>query len=132
RAHQSVRHRVCSRSVAMVSQAPTSPKTVIQYPWRIAALVSVFANVTFNVMNGRVGTPSPTVADISDRHATLFTPAGFAFGIWGLIYGATLLYAVSALLPRQLEVRMHDRIAPWLLAASALSSLWVVCFTTEH
>jgi benzodiazapine receptor len=116
----------------MDSQAPTSTKSVIEYPWRIAALVSVFANVTFNVISGRVGTPSPTVADISDKHATLFTPAGFAFGIWGLIYGATLLYAVSALLPRQLDVRMHDRIAPWLLATSALSSLWVVCFTTEH
>jgi translocator protein len=114
----------------MLSQA--EPKTILRYPWRIAALVAVFANVTFNVINGRIGAPAPTVADISDKYPTLFTPAGFAFAIWGLIYGSTLLYAVSALLPSQLNVRLHDRVAPWLLAANVLSSLWIVCFTTEH
>jgi hypothetical protein len=108
------------------------PKTILQYPWRIAALVSVFANVTFNVVNGRFGGSGATVADVSDKYPTLFTPAGFAFAIWGLIYGTTLLYAVSALLPSQLDVRLHDRVAPWLLATNVLSSLWVVCFTTEH
>jgi translocator protein len=114
----------------MLSQA--GPKTILQHPWRIAALVGVFANVTFNVINGRIGAPAPTVADISDKYPTLFTPAGFVFAIWGLIYGATLLYAMSALLPSQLDVRLHDRVAPWLLAANLLSSLWIVCFTTEH
>ncbi|MES1188890.1 MAG: hypothetical protein ABUL60_34055 [Myxococcales bacterium] len=116
----------------MVSQAPASDKNLLHYPWRIAALVVAFANVTFNVINSRLGTPGPSVADVSAKYPTLFTPAGFAFAIWGLIYGSTLLYAVSALLPRQLDVRMHDRIAPWLLASSALSSLWIVCFSTEH
>lgn len=114
----------------MLSQA--EPRTILQYPWRIAALVAVFANVTFNAVNGRIGTPLPSVADISDAHPTLFTPAGYAFAIWGLIYGATLLYAVCALSPSQLDVRMHDRVAPWLLATNVLSSLWVATFTTEH
>jgi hypothetical protein len=114
----------------MLSQA--EPKTILQRPWRIAALVGVFANVTFNAVNGRIGAPLPSVADVSDAHRTLFTPAGYAFAIWGLIYGATLLYAVSALLPSQLDVRFHDRVAPWLLATNVLSSLWVACFTTEH
>jgi len=110
----------------MLSQA--QPKTILQYPWRIASLVSVFANVTFNVVNGRFGASGSTVADVSDKYPTLFTPAGFAFAIWGLIYGATLLYAVSALLPSQLDVRLHDRVAPWLLATNVLSSLWLLCF----
>jgi hypothetical protein len=114
----------------MSSQA--APKTILQYPWRIAALVAVFANVTFNAINGRIGESSPSVADISNAHPTLFTPAGYAFAIWGLIYGATLLYAVSALLPTQLDVRFHDRVAPWLLATNVLSSLWVACFTTAQ
>jgi len=114
----------------MLSQA--EPRTILQYPWRVAALVGVFANVTFNAVNGRIGRPVPSVADVSNAHPTLFTPAGYAFAIWGLIYGATLLYAVSALLPSQLDVRMHDRVAPWLLATNVLSSLWVAVFTTEH
>jgi len=107
------------------------PKTISQHPWRIAALVGVLANVTFNAINARIG-EHLSVADVSDAHPTLFTPAGYAFAIWGLIYGATLLYAVSALLPAQADVRFHDRVAPWLLATNLLSSVWIVCFTTEH
>lgn len=114
----------------MLNHAP--PTTILQRPWRIAALVAVFANVTFNAVNGRIGAPLPSVADVSDAHPTLLTPAGYAFAIWGLIYGATLFYAVSALLPAQLDVRFHDRVAPWLLATNVLSSFWVACFTTEH
>jgi hypothetical protein len=110
----------------MSSQA--EPRTIFQYPWRIAALVGVVANVTYNFAYAKVGRGA-TVADVSDAYPTLFTPAGYAFSIWGLIYGSTLLYAVMALLPKQLGVLMHDRVAPWLLLTNALASLWVSLFT---
>lgn len=105
------------------------PKTVFQHPWRIASLIGVVTNVTYNFVYSRVGGPTPTVADVSNAYPTLFTPAGYAFAIWGLIYGATLVYAVMALMPRQLGVLMHDRVAPWLLLTNALASLWVSLFS---
>lgn len=110
----------------MLSQA--EPRTIFQHPWRIAALVGVVANVTYNFAYAKLSTGA-TVADVSDAYPTLFTPAGYAFGIWGLIYGSTLLYAVMALLPKQMDVLMHDRVAPWLLLTNALASLWVSLFT---
>ncbi len=108
------------------------PHTVLDHPWRIAALVTVVANVTFNCLDGRIGTHTRTVADVSAQYPSLFTPAGYAFGIWGLIYGSTLLYAVLALLPSQLEVRLHDRVAPWLVVTNALASLWISLFSAEY
>ncbi len=107
-------------------------RTPLDHPWRIAALVAVVANITFNYLDGRVGAHTQNVAEISAKYPSSFTPAGYAFAIWGLIYGATLLYAVLALLPSQLEVRFHDRVAPWLLLTNALASLWISLFTAEY
>ena len=106
--------------------------TPLDRPWRIAALVTVVANVTFSCLDGRIGAHSQTVADVSAKYPSLLTPAGYAFAIWGLIYGSTLLYAVVALLPSQLSVRMHDRVAPWLVLTNALASLWISLFSAEY
>lgn len=105
------------------------PKTLFQHPWRLAALIGVVANVTYNFVYSRVGATTPTVADVSRAYPTLFTPAGYAFAIWGIIYGASLVYCVAALLPKQLGVLMHDRVAPWMLLTNALASLWVSLFS---
>jgi hypothetical protein len=107
-------------------------RTILDHPWRIAALVAVIANITFNYANGHIGRPLPSVAEVSDQYPTLFTPAGYAFGIWGVIYASTLLYSVLAILPTQLDVRLHDRVAPWLLLLNALGSLWISLFTLEQ
>lgn len=107
-------------------------RSVLAHPWRIAALVATVANITFSLVSGEIGPPTPSVAEVSARYPTLLTPSGYAFAIWGLIYGATLLYSMLALLPTEADVRMHDRIAPWLIVLNALSSLWVALFTVEQ
>jgi translocator protein len=106
--------------------------SVLDHPWRIAALVAVVANVTFNYANDHLGRHTLSVAEVSEKYPTLFTPAPYAFAIWGVIYGATLLYSVLALLPNQLEVRFHDRVAPWLVLTNALASLWLALFSAEQ
>jgi len=72
------------------------------------------------------------VADVSAKYPNLLTPANYAFAIWVLIYGSTLAYAVMALLPSQLSVRVHDRVAPWLVLTNALASLWVSLFSADY
>lgn len=73
-----------------------------------------------------------SVAEVSAAYPSLFTPAGYAFSIWGLIYASTIAYAIFALLPRQRSIRMHNRIAPWLISTNLLGILWLIIFTREH
>lgn len=108
------------------------PNSIFQHPWRIASLVGVVANVTYNLVSSRLDPGTRSVADVSDSHPTLFTPAGYAFAIWGIIYGASLVYAVMALMPSQWHVRLHDRVAPWFLLTNALTSLWVSLFMADQ
>lgn len=108
------------------------PHSVLDHPWRIAALVTIVANVVFNYATALSGDASFSVAATSSAYPSLFTPASYAFSIWGLIYGASLVYAVLALLPAQLHVRMHDRVAPWLMLTNALGILWILLFTGDQ
>lgn len=112
----------------MHTQAET--RSVLDHPWRIAALVAIVVSITLNYASEWLYGQS--MAAITDRNQTLFVPAGYAFGIWGLIYAATLGYAVLALLPSQLHVQFHDRVAPWLLSTNALAIAWVALYSSEQ
>lgn len=107
-------------------------RSLLDHPWRIAALVTIVANVSFNYLSQFALRDGATVADVSAAYPTLLTPEHYAFAIWGAIYATTLLYAVWAMLPSQLEVRFHDRVAPWLLLENALASAWVLLFSAQH
>jgi benzodiazapine receptor len=107
-------------------------RSLLEHPWRIAALVAVVFNVAYNYLSEWLGDHARNVAQVSSDYQSLFTPASYAFAIWGVIYASTLVYAVAALLPNQLDVRMHDRVAPWLVLTNALATLWISLFTAEH
>ncbi len=96
------------------------------------ALISVIANVAFNALYEHLGLGLENIRTLSDRYHTLFTPAPFAFAIWGAIYLSLTAYAIFALLPSQREITLHDRLAPPFILANVLGSAWIVTFTTDH
>lgn len=68
------------------------------------------------------------IAEVSRRYQNLFTPAPYAFAIWGLIYGAFLAYCVVALLPSRRTMAIYDRLAAPLMLGNVLAALWVAVF----
>jgi hypothetical protein len=100
--------------------------------WRWLALVCVTGNAIFSIAYERLTPSLPTIAEVSSRYRAFFTPAPYAFAIWGLIYAALIGYAVFALLPRQRLTGWHDAVAPWLTAYSVLGAAWIVAFRHSH
>jgi hypothetical protein len=74
--------------------------------------------------------PSSNTGAISDANASPVTPAGYAFGVWGLIYAACLALAVYQLLPSQQERTVHRLTGWWIFGAFTASALWVLVFGT--
>jgi hypothetical protein len=100
-------------------------------PWRLAASAAVVLSIAFSyVSNGRI-INGQNNADVSAKYPTLFTPAGYAFSIWGFIYLSLLAYAVYQLRPARRDKRIHDRLAGPLLVTSLLSMVWLVLFNAE-
>lgn len=78
---------------------------------------------------------SSTISDISKRYDTLFTPAGYAFSIWGLIY--ILLFAfvvyygplVKISVNKELIIR---KIGVWFIISCLANSLWVIAWIYDN
>ena len=69
--------------------------------------------------------------DVSDKYNTLFTPAGYAFSIWGLIYLTLGIYAFYQAFWARQDQNLYDRLAPWLMVNLLANSLWLPTFQYE-
>ncbi len=85
-----------------------------------AATVVVNFMATTGVING------VNTAVISDTNPTLFTPLGYTFSIWGIIYLLLLAYVLVQLFSQTLskDIRMTT-IANWFILSSAANVGWI-------
>ena len=63
-----------------------------------------------------------TTAEISDRYGNLFTPAGYVFAIWGVIY---LLLAAFTYYQYRAEDDLHERIGWYFVLSCLFNSVWI-------
>lgn len=83
-------------------------------------IVNALANILpFNNLN---------TGQVSDKYPTLFTPAGYVFGIWGLIYLALLLFAAYQAMDAQ-KNNPRLRAAGWWFVLSCIANMaWLFCW----
>ncbi|KPL22014.1 MAG: hypothetical protein AMJ93_08255, partial [Anaerolineae bacterium SM23_84] len=72
-----------------------------------------------------------TTGEISDSIPTLFTPAGYVFSIWGLIYLGLLAFAWYQSRSQERE-SVVERIGYWFVASCAFNSIWIVLWHYEQ
>lgn len=110
----------------------------------INALVVVVV-VAWNYWTAARGLAGRTVGSMSDRYDTLFTPAGYAFSIWGVIFlglfanaGYQLWLAFRAGEPAddpalaRHRASFFERLGPWLILTNLANGLWIVLWLTEQ
>jgi translocator protein len=87
----------------------------------IAVLVTLFVNGLANALplNGQ------TTGAISDRFPILFTPAGYVFAIWGLIYIGLLAFGIYQSLPSQAANPRLERTGWWFALSCFFNSAWI-------
>jgi hypothetical protein len=94
--------------------------------------VSVAATIFFNILAVSLPLNGLTTAEISDRFSVYFTPAGYVFSIWGLIYIGLVAYALFQARPSQTQDPIQSRIG-WLVAASGLANIaWLFLWHYEQ
>ena len=100
--------------------------------WRWVAVAAVTANATWGYLAQAIGFGEGSNADISARYPTRFTPAGYAFSIWGVIYLGFLAAAIGMLLPSHRSREVHDELAPRLSVSMLLCAVWVTVFQLDQ
>ena len=98
--------------------------------WGVVALflITVFVNYASTVfLFGDTDT-----GDVSDEYSTLFTPADYAFSIWGLIYLALGAYVVYQAFWAREDQKIYNQLAPLLMVNLLANSLWLPTFQYEQ
>lgn len=91
----------------------------------VAFIVTIIVNAAANILplNGI------TTGELSDKYGNLFTPAGYVFSIWGVIY--ILLAAFTFYQYTENDEELHNKIG-WLFVVSCFfNSIWIFLWHYE-
>lgn len=91
-------------------------------------LISILATIAFNALSQILPLMGRTAGDISDAYPVPFTPAGYVFSIWSVIYVGLIAYAIWQARPAQWTNPHLQQAAPWVLLAGALNVAWLVAW----
>lgn len=102
-------------------------KKLLQILNGIAFVSVIFINYLSNTgaMDGK------TIGGVSDNIKSLFTPAGYAFSIWGIIYLLLLGFVIYQGRSLFVKVKNDDfvlKIGFWFIVSCIANSAWVFCW----
>lgn len=101
--------------------------------WRQSwVLVTLVATIAFNALATTLPLMGRTTAEISDAYPVPFTPAGYVFAIWGVIYLGMIVFGVWQARPAQASNPVVRSVAPWVIASGAFNVAWLVAWHAER
>ena len=99
-------------------------KKFLQIGNGVALVSTIFINYLSNT--GKIN--GTTIGDRSDGINSLFTPAGYAFSIWGLIYLMLFAFAIfqgRSLFNKNKEDDFVEKVGIWFIVSCVANSAWV-------
>jgi translocator protein len=92
---------------------------------QLAVAVATVAVIVVNALADIVPFNGVTTAQVSDRFQVFFTPAGYVFSIWGVIYIGLIAYTVYQFLPSQRENPRLRAIGYLYVLSFAANIVWL-------
>jgi hypothetical protein len=99
--------------------------------WRWTGLIATIINIAFNYLYSRLPSLGSPIDIVSSKYDSLFTPAGYAFSIWGVIYASFLIYSVCQLLPVHRNDTVYDRLSLPFILLNLLCITWINVFSND-
>lgn len=92
---------------------------------QILNVVGLVIMLVVNILANALPINNITTGAVSDGIPSLFTPAGYVFSIWGIIYLALIGFGVYQALPSQKDNPRLERIGLWFFISSLFNSAWI-------
>jgi len=88
--------------------------------------------INYYIASGESGLP--TMGELSDKYFTLFTPAGYAFSIWGFIYLLLILFLGHQwyLIIRKDGEKVITKGGFWFFFSNLANGTWVIIWSLEY
>jgi len=98
-------------------------------------LTSVIIVIAINYITQALRVNETTIGEVSNKYFNLFTPASYAFAIWGLIFIGLIAYGIY-------QVKMAffsnepslfiEKTGYWFVLTNLLNCIWVFVFAYEY
>lgn len=89
-------------------------------------IVAFLLVIVMNVLSNALPINNQTMSAISAKYPSLFTPAGFTFSIWGVIYLLLLVFVIYQSLPSQRNNQAIAGISRLFQINCIANALWIV------
>jgi hypothetical protein len=103
--------------------------------YALANLFIIVVLIAWNYLANAMGIQGNTIGSLSSEYANLFTPAGYAFSIWGPIYLGLLalgIYQVRKVFFDRKGDEFVLQMGPWLIITNLANGAWVWVWLSEY
>lgn len=97
---------------------------------QLAVVAAYVGTIVMNTLANTLPLAGRDTGEISAMFPIPFTPAGWVFSIWGVIYLGLAAFAVYQALPSQRTDRRLDAIGWWFVASCVFNVSWLVAWHT--
>ncbi|APG60920.1 hypothetical protein [Christiangramia salexigens] len=97
--------------------------------------LSVILSLLINSLAQTRQLSSMSIGEVSAKYSNLFTPADYAFSIWGLIYLGLLVfsgYMIFQAYTQKLHTDFIKKTSFWFIIANIGTCLWVIAWVNEY
>ncbi len=102
---------------------------MLRFIFNLFALVFV---ILINYLSNALPFNDQTTSEIANRLDVLFTPAGYVFSIWGLIYLLLALWVLRQLPASRRELPVYKVGTPLFILSCFLNSFWLFLWHYEY
>ena len=87
-----------------------------------------------NYFLGTSGINGETMSTVSAKYSNLFTPAGYAFSIWGVIYlfvAGFCVYQAKGLIGKKETPAVVEKVGWWFIISCVFNVAWIIAWLNE-
>ncbi len=95
---------------------------------QLANIFALGSVLTINALANLLPINGVTTGEVSDSFPSLFTPAGYVFSIWGLIYALLAVFIVYQALPSQKDNPRLERLGYAFVVSCAFNFAWLLAW----
>ncbi len=95
-------------------------------------IIALMLVVTVNWLANWLPIGGQATGDVSAKYGSLFTPAGFTFAIWGIIYLGLFVYTITQALPSQRNKPALTQIGKFFILSCIFNGAWMFAWHWEY
>ncbi|WP_313247748.1 TspO/MBR family protein [Sporosarcina ureae] len=104
---------------------------------RVAIVITYAIMITANALANIIPLNGQTTGELSDKYGNLFTPAGFTFSIWSVIYLLLLFHVIYQLglfqeKKKKKNPQLLSQVGIWFCISSVLNASWIFLWHYEY